>query len=280
MRVVERISDLLAALRAAERPLGLVPTMGFLHDGHLSLARRARAENATVAVSIFVNPVQFGPHEDLERYPRDLSRDLRLLEAEKVDLVFCPSMTEMYPSGFDSYVEVGTLASRLEGAARPGHFRGVCTVVLKLFNLTRPERSYFGQKDAQQVLVVKRMSGDLNTGVNVVVCPTVREPDGLALSSRNVYLDAQERQAALVLYRSLRKVQELFAGGQHDAEALRRGMRAVLEAEPKARVEYVSVADTETLEELDEVRGPALVSLAVRIGTTRLIDNVVLAGSL
>ncbi|MBI4234110.1 MAG: pantoate--beta-alanine ligase [Chloroflexi bacterium] len=273
MQVLETIPALHATLARLPRPLGLVPTMGYLHEGHLALARRARAENASVAATIFVNPAQFGPHEDLARYPRDLPRDLALLQGVGVDLVFAPAVEEMYPKGFDTWVEMGALASRLEGEARPGHFRGVCTVVLKLFNLFRPERAYFGQKDAQQVAVVKRMAADLNAGVDVVVVPTVREPDGLAMSSRNVYLDPQERQAALVLYNSLCLARERYAQGERDAEAIRSDMRQLIQAEPLARIDYVSVADAATLEELSKLDRPALVSLAVRIGKTRLIDN-------
>ncbi|MBI2164852.1 MAG: pantoate--beta-alanine ligase [Chloroflexi bacterium] len=277
MQVLDSIQTLREALGRARRPLGLVPTMGYLHEGHLSLVRRARAESATAAVSIFVNPTQFGPQEDLTTYPRDLSRDLALLEKEGVDIVFAPSLEEIYPRGFDTWVHVDLLARRLEGEARPGHFRGVCTVVLKLFYLFRPERAYFGQKDAQQALVVQRMARDLNTGTEVVVCPTLREPDGLAMSSRNVYLDHHQRRAATVLYRSLCLAQEMLRRGERDADKIRTAMMALLQSEPLvSKVEYVSIADKETLKELEHIGGPALVSLAVRIGRTRLIDNVTL----
>jgi len=279
MQVVATKADLRRALATLPRPLGLVPTMGYLHEGHLTLVRRARRENASVAVSIFVNPTQFGPHEDYRKYPRDLPRDLALLEPEGVDLVFTPTPEEMYPEGFQTWVEPGPLAQRLEGASRPGHFRGVCTVVLKLFNLFRPERAYFGEKDAQQLRVVRRMALDLDTGVEVVPVPTVREPDGLALSSRNVYLSPEERRSATVLYRALQRARTLYEAGERDAEALRRAMREVLAGEPRVtQVDYVSVADSETLEELQRVDRPALVSLAVRIGRTRLIDNLTLGG--
>jgi len=255
--------------------VGLVPTMGYLHEGHLSLVRRARPENEHVVATIFVNPTQFGPQEDYQRYPRDPERDLRLLEQEGTDVVFMPSVEEMYPPGFDVWVEVGeSLTGRLEGAARPGHFRGVTTVVAKLFNIVQAHRAYFGQKDAQQLAVIRKMAVDLNMGVEVVAVPTVREPDGLAMSSRNSYLSPEERRAATVLWRSLCRAQELFDGGERRAEAIRGEMRAVLASEPLARVDYVSVADAETLAELETIEGPALVSLAVRIGGTRLIDNV------
>jgi len=256
--------------------LGLVPTMGFLHEGHLALVRRARAENDHVAVSIFVNPTQFGPHEDLARYPRDLPRDLDLLRREGVDLVFAPTVVEMYPPGYHTYVVVEEITERLEGQARPGHFRGVATVVAKLFNIVRPTRAYFGQKDAQQVVVIQHMVRDLDFDLEIVVCPTVREPDGLALSSRNVYLNPAERQAATVLYRALQRAAELYAAGERDAGVLRRSMLELIDAEPLARPDYVSVADLGTLVELERVEGRALASLAVRIGTTRLIDNMLL----
>ena len=256
--------------------VGLVPTMGALHEGHLSLVRHARAGDDTVVVSIFVNPTQFGPSEDFARYPRDPDRDLALLREVGTDLVFMPPVEEIYPQGFDTYVEVGKLAQVLEGAKRPTHFRGVATVVAKLFSIVQPHRAYFGQKDAQQLAVIRRLTRDLDLPVEVVGLPTVREPDGLAMSSRNVYLSAEERKAALALYRSLEAAQELWRSGVRDASLIRRRMREVLAAEPLARVDYVSVADAETLEELETVNSPALVSLAVRIGKTRLIDNVTL----
>ena len=260
-------------MRRAPRTLGLVPTMGFLHEGHMTLVRRARAENSTLAVSVFVNPTQFGPHEDLATYPMDMDSDLSKLEDAGVDLVLAPSADEVYPKGFDTYVDVGRIAERLESAARPGHFRGVATVVCKLLAIARPDKAYFGQKDAQQSLVVERLNADLNLGAEIVVVPTVREPDGLALSSRNAYLGPEERKAATVLYRSLLLARNL---GSTDAEETRGRMRALIESEPLAQVDYVSVADASTLEELDRISGAALVSLAVRIGKVRLIDNVLL----
>jgi pantoate--beta-alanine ligase len=252
--------------------------MGALHEGHLSLVRGARADNDTVVVSIFVNPTQFGPSEDYALYPRDPNRDLALLRDLGTDLVFMPPVEEMYPEGFDTHVEVEKLTQRLEGASRPGHLRGVATVVTKLFNIIQPHRAYFGQKDAQQLAVIRRLTRDLDLPVEVVGLPTVREPDGLAMSSRNAYLSPEERKAALVLYRSLEAAQELWRSGVRDASLIRRRMNEVLAAPATgglARVDYVSVADAETLEELETVDRPALVSLAVRIGKTRLIDNIV-----
>lgn len=270
--------DTVAALRAARAQLtgavGLVPTMGALHAGHLSLVARARAENSAVIATIFVNPLQFGPAEDLAAYPRDLPGDLALLEQAGVDLVFTPTPGLMYPPDFQTQVEVTRVAQGLEGAHRPGHFQGVATVVTKLFNLTQPQRAYFGQKDAQQAAVIRQMARDLNFPLDVVVCPTVRDSDGLALSSRNAYLTPEQRQAAPVLYRALRAAATAYAAGERDAEALRQTMRAALAAEPLAQPEYVSAADAATLAECDgPLPAQTLLSLAVRIGRTRLIDN-------
>jgi len=261
--------------RAAGGSVGLVPTMGFLHAGHLSLVERARRENDRVAASLFVNPKQFGPSEDLARYPRDLARDMRLLEEGGCDLLFAPDALEMYPAGFETAVDAGSVSAPLEGARRPGHFRGVATVVLKLFGILQPDRAYFGQKDAQQLAVMRKMTRDLDVPVEIVACPTVREADGLAMSSRNVYLDPDDRRAAPVLYRALSAARDRWTAGERDAEALRQAMRAVLEAEPRARADYVSVADPETCRELDRVEGPALLSLAAFVGKARLIDNIV-----
>ena len=276
MKVVEKIDDMRRLRQKIAEPVGLVPTMGYLHEGHLALVRQARAENPSVVVSIFVNPTQFGPQEDFKQYPRDLQHDLALLEREKIDIVFLPSVTEMYPPQFSSWVEVGKVAERLEGAPRPGHFRGVATVVAKLFNIVQPTRAYFGQKDAQQAIVIKKMIADLNMNLEIVSVPTVREPDGLALSSRNIYLNPQERQAALVLYQALSLAQELCSQGEKDAERIRQEMLALIQKQPLADIDYVSIVNTDTLDELDTVKSPALVSLAVRIGKTRLIDNMVL----
>jgi pantoate--beta-alanine ligase len=276
MRLIHQLADLRNAIPALPRPLGLVPTMGYLHEGHLALVRRARAECASVGVSIFVNPAQFGPQEDLARYPRDLERDLRLLEPAGADVVWAPEAAEVYPPGYQTYVTVEDAAQPLEGAVRPGHFRGVATVVAKLFNAFAPERAYFGQKDAQQVAVIRRMILDLNFPLEIVVCPTVRESDGLAMSSRNTYLQPEERRAAVVLYRALCAARDAFERGVREAEALRAAMREYLAAEPRAQTEYVSVADPDTLRELDRADRDALLSMAVRIGKTRLIDNFVL----
>ncbi|MCS6994694.1 MAG: pantoate--beta-alanine ligase [Anaerolineales bacterium] len=276
MILVNTLEELWQALSLLERPLGLVPTMGYLHEGHLSLVRRARQECVSVAVSIFVNPTQFGPNEDLSRYPRDLERDLHLLEAAGADLVWIPSNEVMYPPGFQTWVTVETLTLPLEGAMRPGHFRGVTTVVSKLFNAVRPEKAYFGQKDAQQAAVIRQMTRDLSYPIEIVVCPTVREADGLAMSSRNTYLSPEERQAATVLFRALSAAETAYRAGERNAETLRHIMRTTIESEPLARLQYVSCADYDTLQELETVSGKALLSMAVFIGATRLIDNCVL----
>jgi len=258
-------------------PVGLVPTMGYLHEGHLSLIRAAKAECKSVVVSIFVNPTQFGPNEDLAKYPRDLERDLKLIETLGVDLVWTPTVEVMYPNGFQTWVEVDTLTKRLEGAMRPGHFKGVTTVVAKLFNAVQPQKAYFGQKDAQQAAVIRRMTQDLNFPIEIVVCPTVREKDGLAMSSRNRYLEGEDRKAALVLFRALSAAKEVYEAGERNAEELRRKMKEVISAEPRAQMQYVSCADYDTLEELEIVKGKTLLSMAVLIGKTRLIDNFVLS---
>ena len=276
MKVVRTIAEFRTLRVSLPEPVGFVPTMGYLHDGHLSLVRASRARDASTVASIFVNPTQFGPTEDLASYPRNLERDLGLLEAEGVAAVFTPSNEELYPNGYDTWVEVAGLSTRLEGASRPGHFRGVATVVTKLFHIVAPQRAYFGQKDAQQAAVLRQMVRDLDFGLEVVVAPIVREPDGLAMSSRNVYLSREERAAAPVLHRSLEAARAAFDAGERDADCLRSIVTGVLETEPLARPVYVSVADSMTLEELDRIDGPALVSLAVRFGSTRLIDNCVL----
>ena len=276
MRVISTVSDFRETHQRTPRPLGLAPTMGSLHEGHMALVHRARSDNACVAVSIFVNPAQFGPSEDYSTYPRDIESDLSKLEEAGVDLAFVPSTEEMYPEGFDTYVDVGGIAGRLEGEFRPGHFKGVATVVCKLLSIVRPDRAYFGHKDAQQCLVVGRLSAALNLGAEIVVVPTVREADGLALSSRNSRLVPEERMASLVLYRSLCLAKSLWEGGMRDAEEVRRQMRALIDKEPLARPDYVSIASANTLEELEMISHPALVSLAVRIGSIRLIDNVTL----
>jgi pantoate--beta-alanine ligase len=250
--------------------------MGALHDGHLSLVRRARAECSSVAASVFVNPAQFAPNEDLARYPRDLQADLAKLEGDGTDLVFTPEAGGLYPPGFDTWVVPGRLAERLEGGVRPGHFRGVATVVLKLLNLFGPDRAYFGQKDAQQAVIVRRMVADLDLDLRIVVCPIVREADGLAMSSRNVYLTPDLRRAAPVLHRALRAASAAWDAGERRGESLRAAALAVLAAEPLASVDYVSAADPVTLAEVSTADGPVLLSMAVRLGATRLLDNLVL----
>ncbi|MBL8051311.1 MAG: pantoate--beta-alanine ligase, partial [Anaerolineales bacterium] len=256
--------------------VGLVPTMGYLHSGHLSLVSRAKAECDHVIVSIFVNPTQFGANEDLSKYPRDLERDLELLKPLGVDIVWNPSAEMMYPPGYQTWVEVEALTHPLEGAMRPGHFKGVTTVVSKLFNATQPHKAYFGQKDAQQVAVIRRMTLDLNFPLEIVVCPTMREDDGLAMSSRNKYLNEAERQAATVLFRSLSEAKKLYESGERNADVLRNKMKEVLASEPLANMQYVSCADYDSLEELNLIQNKALLSMAVFIGKTRLIDNFVL----
>lgn len=276
MMIVSTLEELRSSRAILDEPVGLVPTMGCLHNGHLSLVRRAAEECASVVVSIFVNPAQFGPGEDLSAYPRDIERDLRLLEPLGVKLVWTPTPGIMYPDDHQTWVEVEALTEPLEGAQRPGHFRGVTTVVAKLFNSVQPARAYFGQKDAQQVAVIRQMSRDLNFPLQIVACPIVREPDGLAMSSRNTYLDAEQRRAATALYRALKAARDAYAVGERNAEKLRALMRETIAAEPLAKVQYVSCADYDTLGELETVSGKALLSMAVFVGKTRLIDNFVL----
>jgi pantoate--beta-alanine ligase len=275
MQVAETIEALRAWRAAVSGVVGFVPTMGALHDGHLSLVRRARRECERVAVSIFVNPAQFGPLEDFQSYPRDLSRDLNLLGAEGVDLVFVPAQSAIYPEGFVTWVTVERLAKRWEGASRPGHFRGVATVVLKLLNLVRPERAYFGEKDYQQLRVVERLVRDLGVPTAIVPCPTVREPDGLALSSRNAYFSPEERRAATVLWRALAAALDECVKGERSTARLCRVVKSVIGEEPLARLDYVAVADPETLEPVKQIdqRG-AVCCLAAWVGKVRLIDNV------
>ncbi len=276
MMVAETIADMKRSRLKLAESVGFVPTMGYLHEGHLALVRQARAENPSVVVSIFVNPTQFGPEEDFGKYPRDPQRDLALLEKERVDIVFMPSVDEMYPPKFKNWVEVGEVAERLEGASRPRHFRGVATVVAKLFDIVQPDKAYFGQKDAQQAIVIQKMVVDRNLNLEIVAVPTVREPDGLAMSSRNTYLNPEERRAATVLYQALSLAQQLWSQGEKNAQTIRQEMTDLIQKQPLADIDYISIADAETLDELDTVRPPALVSLAVKIGKTRLIDNVVL----
>jgi len=277
MQVIKTIAEIRELRQKLSGSVGFVPTMGYLHEGHLALMKQARVGNDTVVVSIFVNPTQFSPNEDLATYPRDIDRDLRLLEQEGTDIAFVPSDAEMYPQEFSTWVDVKKLTERLEGASRPGHFRGVATVVAKLLNIVQPTRAYFGQKDAQQVVVIKRMVADLNMNLEIMVVPTVREGDGLAMSSRNGYLNSEERQAATVLFRALFLARQLWQDGEKNGDKLRREMKSVIRKKPLARIDYVSIADADTLEELEVIDRPALALLAVRIGRTRLIDNVLLA---
>ena len=276
MQIVRTVTEMKQLRKQLAEPVGLVPTMGALHEGHLALVRRSRAECRTTVTSIFVNPTQFLPGEDLKAYPHVPDQDTRMLEAVGNDIVFMPPEKEVYPPSFNTWAEVKGVTERLEGASRPGHFRGVATVVNKLFNIVQPTKAYFGQKDAQQVIVVKKMVADLNMNLEIVVVPTVREPDGLAMSSRNVYLNPEERKTATVLYRSLRLAQDMFSKGEKDAERIRKAMIALIRKEPQAAIDYVSIADPVTLEELDAIRPGTLASLAVKIGKTRLIDNLIL----
>jgi pantoate--beta-alanine ligase len=285
MKIGNTIGEMHAACRAARRhshdnarKLGFVPTMGALHAGHLSLVRAARERCDVVAASIFVNPTQFAPHEDFSQYPRSLERDCELLEREGVDLLFAPSTEEMYPPGAATWVEVAGLSDKLCGRSRPSHFRGVTTVVAKLFHIVVPDSAFFGQKDAAQLAIIRRMVRDLNFPVEIVGCPIVREPDGLAMSSRNAYLDPQQRQAALVLYRSLIRVQQHFAEGERNAARLIAAGAEVFSREPSARLDYFEIVDPETLDPVAQVDKAALVAVAAFLGTTRLIDNLVLVG--
>ena len=276
MQIATTINEVRTQVKAWKKEgcsVGFVPTMGYLHEGHGSLISRARTENDKVVVSIFVNPMQFGPGEDLESYPRDLDKDSAYCESLGADLIFHPEPEEMYTDGFCSYVDMSVLTEELCGLSRPVHFRGVCTVVNKLFNIVQPDRAYFGQKDAQQLAIIKRMVQDLNMDLEIIGCPIVREEDGLAKSSRNTYLSAEERQAALVLSKAVKLGQELVAAGETDAKKIVSEMSALIEKEPLARIDYVKAVDGLTMQQIDTVKAPMLVALAVYIGKTRLIDN-------
>lgn len=273
MKVISSIEEMKEARKKITRAVGLVPTMGFLHEGHLSLVRRAKKENDIVIVSIFVNPAQFGPGEDFKQYPHDTRKDLALLEKDGADIVFMPIRDQMYPDGFNTWVETFGITERLEGKKRPGHFRGVTTIVNKLFNIVLPDKAYFGQKDAQQLRVIKKMVADLNMHVEIVPVPTVREKDGLAMSSRNTYLNERERMAAIVLYKALNIAEELYMRGEHDAGRIRVRMTGLIKKEPLAKIDYISIANSDTLKELIYIDRPALVSMAIKVGKTRLIDN-------
>lgn len=279
MRVFHTIAEIREFVRQARakgHSIGLVPTMGYLHEGHLELMRQAKKQCGTVIISIFVNPTQFGPGEDLESYPRDLDRDAGMAGAVGVDAIFNPGVEEIYPAGYCTYVDVERITDRLCGASRPGHFRGVATVVTKLFNIVKPDYAYFGQKDAQQVLVIKRMAADLNMEVEVVTVPTVRERDGLAMSSRNVYLDPAQRQAALSLNRSLNRAAAEVRAGERDAAKIRQLVVDIIKAEPLAEIDYVEIYSHPDLEPVEVIKGPALLALAVKMGRARLIDNIIL----
>jgi pantoate--beta-alanine ligase len=276
MQIIDTITGLRQIRHSLKGTVGFVPTMGYLHEGHLSLVKRSRQENDFTFASIFVNPAQFGPNEDFERYPRDYPRDFALLEKEKTDFVFLPSPQEMYPPGYATWVEVLKVTERLEGAVRPGHFRGVATVVTRLFNIVQPHHAYFGQKDAQQCVVVRKMAADLNLDLEVVICPTVREPDGLAMSSRNVYLTPEERRQAPVIYQSLQKAQAMWKAGERDSNRLRQAMIELIQQKPLGQIEYISIAGALGLNELEKADPPAVISLVVKFGKTRLLDNILL----
>ncbi len=273
MKVFDDITEFRKWRGKINSSIGFVPTMGYLHAGHISLVRRAKAENKHVVVSIFVNPAQFGPQEDFAAYPRDTERDKSLLKEEKVDAIFMPNGAEMYPEGCSTWIELGDIVRRLEGASRPDHFRGVATIVAKLFNIVAPTRAYFGQKDAQQLVVIRKMAADLDMGAEIVTVPTMREHDGLAMSSRNVYLDPDTRESAVVIYQALITALKLYEKGERNASPLRAAMASLIENEPAAAIDYISIANSDTLEELTYIDHPALVSMAVKIGKTRLIDN-------
>ena len=281
LRQIETIEELRAVRAQLKGRVGLVPTMGALHDGHRSLVQAAREDNDAVIATIFVNPTQFAPGEDFAAYPRDLNHDLAIFEKEGVDLVFTPSPEQMYPQGFQTYINLEVVATGLEGDRRPGHFKGVATVVAKLFNMTQPDRAYFGQKDAQQVVVIRRITRDLNFPLEIIVCPTAREQDGLAMSSRNAYLNMAQREAAGVIYRALRTTTDAYADGEHLPARLRAIARKVLETEPLAEIDYVAVNDPRTLYGIhDSTNDPLLLSMVVKIGKPRLLDNCLLPWSL
>lgn len=272
---IKKAREILSRIKAEEKTIGLVPTMGALHEGHLSLIRTCRQKCDYVVVSIFVNPTQFGPAEDLAKYPRPFEQDCRLCRENGVDLIFAPAAGEMYPQKQAIWVDVETLGDHLCGASRPGHFRGVCTVVAKLFNIITPDCAFFGQKDAQQLAIIRQMVRDLNMNLEICPCPTVREPDGLALSSRNQYLDSQQRQQALCLSQALRRAGEMVAAGQRDTQAISAAMKEIIERQPQARIDYISIVDNELLQPVSRFDCPTLIALAVYLGPTRLIDNII-----
>ena len=279
MRIIQSVAEMQkisSVLKRRGKTIGFVPTMGALHEGHLSLIRQARKENKVVVVSIFVNPIQFGPQEDFKDYPRPFKQDILFCKKEKVDFLFYPQALQMYPQGFKTMVEVNDLGNTLCGAFRPGHFRGVTTVVAKLFNIVGPDIAYFGQKDAQQAVIIQRMASDLNFGLKIKIMPTIREKGGLALSSRNKYLNPREKEGSLVLFRSLKLAGDLISGGERDCRKIILRMKALINSQGNARVDYVDIVDPENLKPLEKIQGKCLVALAVRFGKTRLIDNVVI----
>ena len=276
MKVIDSIAEMKRVRNRISGTVGFVPTMGYLHEGHITLAKRAKEENDVAVVSIFVNPTQFGPKEDFAKYPRDSERDLKMLQTAKTDYIFMPAPEDVYPAGFNTWVDVEKVTERLEGAVRPGHFRGVATVVNKLFNVVMPTRAYFGQKDAQQCVVIKKMVKDLAMPLEIVINPTIREADGLAMSSRNVYLTTEMRQQAPVLHESLLLAEKLRQGGERDAATIKQKMTELIGRQPLAKIDYISIADTETLEELEMINGPAIISMVVKFGSTRLLDNTIL----
>ncbi|MDD5703031.1 MAG: pantoate--beta-alanine ligase [Dehalococcoidales bacterium] len=276
MQIINTIAEMKKVRRALKGTIGFVPTMGYLHEGHLTLVRQAREANDFIVVSIFVNPTQFGPHEDFDRYPRDYPRDFALLEKENTDFVFLPPPEEMYPAGFNTWVDVDKVTEQLEGAVRPGHFRGVATVVAKLFNIVAPARAYFGQKDAQQCVVIKKMAADLNMDLDIIIVPTVREPDGLAMSSRNIYLSPEERRQAPVLFQSLSLARQMWDGGERDSAKIHQAMSDLIRGKSSGDIDYISIADAINLQEMEKANPPLVISLAVRFGKTRLIDNILL----
>ena len=276
MQIIETVAEMQNVRRSLKGSVGFVPTMGYLHQGHLTLVRRSREANDHTIVSIFVNPAQFGPNEDFDRYPRDYPRDFGLLEKEKTDFVYLPTPAQMYPEGYNTWVEVCKVTDQLEGAVRPGHFRGVATVVNKLFNIVQPTRAYFGQKDAQQCVVIKKMVIDLNMNLEMIIVPTVREADGLAMSSRNVYLSPDERRQAPVLNQSLELAKKMWLEGERDSAKIRKAMVELIKQSPLGKIDYISIADALTLRELEKAEPPALISMAIKFGDTRLIDNTLL----
>jgi pantoate--beta-alanine ligase len=276
MKLINSIQEMKSLRKNIRGTLGFVPTMGYLHEGHVSLVQQSVKDNDITAVSIYVNPTQFGPNEDFQAYPRDLDRDLKLLEKAHTDIVFFPSNDEMYPDDYCTWVDVEKITARLEGEIRPGHFKGVATIVTKLFNIVQPDKAYFGQKDAQQALVIRRMVKDLNMNLDVIIMPTLREKDGLAMSSRNTYLNPEERKEATILYKALSLAKQLKEQGETSTVNIRNKMELLIKSEPLAKIEYISIADTQTLEELLALAPQSLVSMAVRIGKTRLIDNLII----